>query len=195
MKKNNNTTHREMFEFNNLIEKEKEGALQSFREEDFRSRLSRRIDEELKTLIPSVFWFRKPIIVAGIVLLLVVMVWIAAQIFTPSPYERDARAIEKTLARVFEAHELLIGRSIPQIEPQRGPDNVYEFEWSLKRVIYSIQREDIPDSDIPRIFSQAILNATRVRETEDNGPSGLNTEREDGFLWKENNFQRSFLQD
>ncbi len=182
MKKNNNTTHKGVFEFNNLIQKEKEGALQSYREEDFRSRLSRRIDEESKTLTPSVFWFRKPVIAAGIVLLLVVIVWIAAQIFPPSPYERDARAIEKTLARVFEAHELLIGQSISQIEPQRVPDNVYEFEWSLKRVIYSIQREDIPDSDIPRIFSQALLNAIQIEETEDNGPSGLNTERENGFL-------------
>jgi len=182
MKKNNNKTHREMFEFDNLIQKEKEGALQSYREEDFRSRLSRRIDEESKTLTSPIFWFRKPVMAAGIILLLVVMGWIAAQIFITSPYERDARAIEKTLARVFDAHELLIGQSIPQVEPQRGPDNIYEFEWSLKRVIYSIQREDIPDSDIPRIFSQAIINATRIRETEDNGPSGLNTERENGFL-------------
>ena len=195
MKKTHASNNKEIFEFTDLIQKEKEEALQRFRKEEFGSRLKQRIkEEESKTLSPTVFWFRKPVIAAGIVLLLVAMGWIAIQILKPTPYERDARAIEKTLAQAFETHELVIAQSVTQIEPQPGPDNLQEFGWSLKRVIYSAQREDIPDSDIPQIFSQVLLKAAQFRETEDKGSEELKHESENGLLFKEKNSQQIFYQ-
>ena len=195
MKKAKTSNTKEVFEFTDLIRKEKEEALQRFRKEEFGSRLKQRIkEEESKTLSPTVFWFRKPVIALGIILLLVAIGWIAIQILTPTPYERDARAVEKALAQAFETHELVIARSIPQVEPQRGPDNLHEFEWSLKRVIYSIQREDIPDSDIPQIFSQVLLKAELFREIEDEGSEELKHESEKGLLLKEINSQQIFYQ-
>ena len=195
MKKTHASDNKEVFEFTELIQKEKEEALQSFRKEEFGSRLKQRIkEEESKTPSPNVFWFRKPVMASGLILFLVAMGWIAIQILKPTPYERDARAIEKTLAQAFETHELVIAQSVPQIEAQPGSDNLHEFEWSLKRVVYSIQREEIPDSDIPQIFSQVLLKAAQFKETEDKEPEELNDESEFGRLFEEKNPQQIFYQ-
>ncbi len=187
MKKTKTSNNKEVFEFTELIQKEKEDALLRFHKEDFRARLNRRIKEESIAPSPSVFWFRKPVIAAGTVLILVILGWIATQIFAPNPYERDARAIEKALAQVFDVHELLVAQRVPQVEPQPGPDNLHEFEWSLKRVVYSAQRENIADSDVPGILSQVLQNTTLLQESEEKGPEGLNPETENGFLFRENN--------
>lgn len=195
MKKTHASNNKENFEFTGLIQKEKEEALQRFRKQDFSSRLKQRIkEEESITPSPSVFWLRKPVIASGIILLLVAMGWIAVQLFTPTPYERDARAVEKALVQAFETHELVIAQSVPQTEPQPSPDNLLEFEWSLKRVVYSAQRENIPDSDIPQIFRQVLLKAELFRETEDQEPEEQKNESEFGHLFEEKNPQQIFFQ-
>ena len=195
MKKSHASNNKEIFEFTDLIQKEKEEALQSFRKQEFGSRLKQRIkEEESKKPSQSVFWFRQPVIASGLILLLVAMGWIAIQILTPTPYERDARAIEKALAQAFETHELVIAQGVPQIEPQPGSEDLHEFEWSLKRVILSAQRENIPDSDIPQIFSQVLLKAAQFRETEDKDPEEMKDESEFGHLFEEKNPQQIFYQ-
>jgi len=196
MKKTHPSNNKEIFEFTDLIQKEKEEALQRFRKQEFGSRLKQRIKEKESTRpSPSVFWFRKPVIAAGIVLLLIVLGWVVStQVFAPTPYERDARAIEKTLVQAFETHDLVIAQTSPPIEPQPGPDNLQEFGWSLKRVIYSAKRENIPDSDIPQIFSQVLLQAALFRETEDNESEELKDEIEFGRLFEEKNPQQIFYQ-
>lgn len=195
MKKTHPSNNKEIFEFTDLIQKEKEEALQRFRKQDFGSRLKQRIKEEdVITPSPSVFWLRKPVIALGLILLLVAMGWIAIQLFTPTPNERDARAVEKALTQVFETHELMIAQSVPQTELQPGPDNLLEFEWSLKRVVYSAQRENIPDSDIPQIFRQVLLKAELFRETEDQEPEEQKNESEFGHLFEEKNPQQIFFQ-
>ena len=195
MKKTQTSNNKEIFEFRNLIQKEKEEALQRFRKQEFGTRLRQRIkEEESITPSPSVFWFRKPVIASGLILLLVAMGWVAIQLFTPTPYERDTRAVEKVLAQAFKTHELVIAQSVPQTEPQPGADNLHEFEWSLKRVILSAQRENIPDSDIPQIFSQVLLKAAQFRETEDKESEELKHESENGFFSNEKNSQQIFDQ-
>jgi hypothetical protein len=183
-----NNKNKELFEFTDLIHKEKEEAIQRFRKQEFGSRLKQRIkEEESKTPSPSVFWLRKLIIAAGAALILVVLGWaVVTQLFAPTPYERDARAVKKALVQAFETHELMIAQRIPQIEPQPGPDNLHEFEWSLKRVVYSIQRENIPDSDIPQIFSQVLLKAELFREREDEESEELKQQIENGHLFEKN---------
>jgi len=196
MKKTHASNDEEVFEFTDLIQKEKEEALQRFQKQEFGSRLKQRIkEEESKMPSPSVFWFRKPVIALGIVLLLIVLGWIiATQLFTLTPYERDTRAVEKALVQAFETHELMIAQSAPPIEPQPGADNLHEFEWSLKRVVYSAQRENIPDSDIPQIFRQVLLKAELFRETEDQEPEEQKNESEFGHLFEEKNPQQTYFQ-
>lgn len=195
MKKTHQSNNKEVFEFTDLIQKEKEEALQRFRKQEFGSRLKQRIkEEESITPSPTVFWLRKPVIASSLILLLAAMGWIAVQLFTPTPYERDARSIKKALAQAFETHELMIAQSVPPIKPQPGSDNLHEFEWSLKRVILSAQRENIPDSDIPQIFSQVLLKAAQFRETEDKEPEEMKDESEFGHLFEEKNPQQIFYQ-
>jgi hypothetical protein len=196
MKKSHPSNNKEIFEFTGLIQKEKEEALQYFRKKEFGTRLKQRIKkEESKTPSPSVFWFRKPVIAAFGVVFLIVLGWvIATQLFTLTPYERDARAVEKALVQAFETNELMIAQSVPQIEPQPGADNLHEFEWSLKRVIFSAQRENIPDSDIPQIFNQVLLKTAQFRESEDKEPEEMKDESEFGRLFEEKNSQQIFIQ-
>lgn len=186
MKKANSANNKEIFEFTDLIRKEKEEALESFHQEAFRARLRQRIEEESKTPSPFLFRFRRPVIAVCTVLILVVMGWIAFQVFMPTPDERNARAIEKTLARAFESQELLIVRSVPQVEPIQDESAIHEFEWLLKRVVYSAQREDITDNDVPRILSQVLQNASQLRKIEDEKHSGARSKSEDRLLFQEN---------
>ena len=184
MKKANSSHNKQSFEFTDLIRKEKEETLLNFNKEAFRARLNRRIEEEPKTPSPFVFRFRRQVIAVSAVLVLVVMGWIAFQVFIPTPSERNARAIEKMLFRAFEFQEPLIARSVPQVEPIQDESDIHEFEWSLKRVVYSAQREDIADNDVPRILSQVLQNAPQVREVEDEEPSGTRSKSEDLSLFK-----------
>lgn len=185
MKKANSSNNKESFEFTDLIRKEKEEALLGFHKEAFRARLNRRIEEEPKTPSPFVFRFRRPVIAVSAVLVLVIIGWIALRVLTSTPYEREARTIEKTLTQVFESQEFLAARSVPQVEPEQEEADIHEFEWSLKRVVYSAQREDITDNDVPRILSQVIQNAPQLREVEDEKPSGARSRSEDLSLFKE----------
>ncbi len=195
MKKSQSSNNNEIFEFTGLIQKEKEEALRRFRKQKFGSRLRQRIkEEESITPSPSVFWFRKPVIASGLILILVAAGWIASQLFTLTPHERDARAIEKTLSQAFETHEFMIAQTVPPIESPPASDNLHEFEWSLKRVILSAQRENIPDSDIPQIFNQVLLKAAQFRETEDKEPEEMKDESEFGHLFEEKNPQLIFCQ-
>jgi hypothetical protein len=186
MKKANSSSNKKIFEFTDLIRKEKEEAFQSFNKEAFRARLKQRIEEESKTPSPFLFRLWRPVIAICTVLVLIVAGWIAFQVFMPTLEERDARAIEKTLFRALESRESLIARSVLQVEPIQGESDIHEFEWSLKRVVYSAQREDIADNDVPRILSQVLQNAPQVREVQDEEPSGMRSNSEDELLFKEN---------
>jgi len=190
MKKDNSSSNKKIFEFTDLIQKEKEEAFQSFNKEAFRARLKQRIEEESKTPSPFLFRLRQQVIAICTVLVLVVVGWIAFQVFMPTLEERDARAIEKTLFRALESRESLIARSVPQVEPIQGESDIHEFEWSLKRVVYSAQREDITDNDVPRILVHVLQNTALFREVEDKEPSGGRSNSEDGLLFKESDWDQ-----
>ena len=185
MNKDNSANSKEIFEFTDLIRKEKQEALQRFHKEAFRARLKQRIGEEPKTASPLVFRFQRPVIAVSTVLVLVVMGWIAFQVFIPTAEERNARTIEKTLTRAFESQNLLIAQSLPRVEPQQDESVIQEFEWSLKRVVYSAQIEEITDDDLPRILGHVLRNAPQFREVKDEKPSGVRPENEDRRLFKE----------
>jgi len=194
MKKNNNTSNKEMFEFDNLVQKEKEGALQSFRQEDFHSRMRRKIEEESKTALPSVFWFRKPVIAAGTVVLLIVLGWAATQIFAPSPTESEAKAIEEIVIQAVNLRGGMTAQGSLEFEPEPGESDIYEFGWSLKRVVYTIHRESIPDKDIPQIFSRVLQNARTLKATGEKEPGKLKLNKKNIPIEKETNFHSIFSQ-
>jgi hypothetical protein len=187
MKKDSN--EKEIFEFEELIQKEKDNALQSFRQEDLSSRLKQKIEEEQRKPFSQVFWIRKPIIVAGSILLLIVLGWILARTFLPAPYEREARAIRKDLVQAFRLHGFIEEGGIP-IEPQPGSENLYELEWSIKRVIYAAQRESITDEDIPQLLRQALQDISLIQEVDKKGPGEMKIEKRSESSRSKGNFHQ-----
>jgi len=187
MKKDSN--EKEVFKFKELIQKEKNNALQSFRKEDLRSRLKQRIEEEPRKPFSQVFWLRKPVIVAGSVLLLIVLGWILTRTFLPSSYEREARAIRNDLVQAFRLHGFIEEAGIP-IEPRPGSENLYELEWSIKRVIYAVHRESISDEDIPQLLRQALQNISLIKEEDKKGPGEIKIEKRNESSRSESNFHQ-----
>jgi len=187
MKKDSN--EKEIFKFKELIQKEKKNALQSFRKEDLRSSLKQRIEEEQRKTFSPVVWLRKPVIVAGSVLLLIVLGWILTRAFLPTSYEREARAIRNDLVRAFRLHGFIEEAKAP-IEPQPGSENFYELEWSIKRVIYAVQRESITDEDIPQLLRQALQNVSLIQEEDKKGPGKMKIEKRNKSSRSESNFHQ-----
>jgi hypothetical protein len=187
MKKDSN--EKETFEFEELIQKEKENALQSFRQEDLRSRIKQKIEEEQKKPFSQVFWLRKPVIVAGSILLLIVLGWILARTFVPAPYEREARAIRKDLVQALRLHGFIEEAGIP-IEPQPGSENLYELEWSIKRVIYAAHRESITDEDIPQLLRLALQDISLIQQEDKNNPEEIKIEKRNDSSRRENHFHQ-----
>jgi len=180
---------KDVFKFKELIQKEKEDALQSFRKEDFRSRLKPRLEEEPRKPSFPVFWLRKPVIVAGSVLLLIVLGWIFTRTFLPTSYERESRAIRKDLVQAFRLHGFIEEAGVP-IEPQPGSESLYELEWSIKRVIYAIHRESIPEEDVPRLLRQALQNISPIQEEDEESPGEMKIEKRNESSRSESNFHQ-----
>lgn len=166
MEKNHGSSRKEMNELSDIIQKEKETALKDFREEDFRSRLIRRIACEPKASRASVPWFRKPaVIFPGTALLFVILSGLAILVFSPSSSKDNAQALENALVQLFHLHGSMRPLEPLQIGPEFGePDNL-ELEWSIKRVIFSIHREIYGDEDISRIVFQALQNLFSSQES------------------------------
>jgi len=183
------TNKKEVFKFKELIQKEKEDALQSFRKEDFRSRLKPRLEVEPRKPSFPVFWLRKPVIIAGSVLLLIILGWILARTFLPTSYERESRAIRKDLVQAFRLHGFIEEAGIP-IEPQPGSENLYELEWSIKRVIYAAHRESITDEDIPRLLRQALQNIFPIQEEDKKDPGEMKIEERSESSRSESNLHQ-----
>lgn len=187
MKKDSN--EKEIFEFEELIQKEKQNALQSFRKEDLRSRLKQRIEEEQRKPFSQVFWLRKPVIVAGSVLLLIVLGWILTRTFLPTSYEREARAIRKDLAQAFRLHGFIEEAGVP-IEPQPGSEDLYELEWLIKRIIYASHRESISDEDIPRLLRQVLQNIYPIEEEDKKDQGEMKIKEKNESSRRENTFHQ-----
>lgn len=187
MKKDPN--EKEIFKYKELIQKEKENALQSFRQEDLRSHLMQRLEKEQRKPFSAIFWLRKSVIVAGSILLLIVLGWIITQIFLPTSYEREARAIRNDLVQAFRLHGFIEEAGIP-IEPQPGSENLYELEWSIKRVIYAAQRESISDEDIPQLLRQALQDIFPIQEKDKKGLEEMKIEKRNHSSRSESNFHQ-----
>ncbi len=180
-------------ELRDLIQKEKEEALQSFRQKDFKSRMNERIEAEQQKPSRDIFWFRKPVITAVSVLFLILMGWVASQfLFSPS-YESDAQVIEKALTLASNSYGFMKEQSVP-IDPQPALEYLYEIEWYAKSVVYSNRRENIPDEDMPQIFSQVLQNGSLMKKEEEEDPEDLKFKRRTQSSKRESNLYQMLSQ-
>ena len=137
-----------MPEYIDLIQKEKDAALRDYNEDAFRLQLNQKINEETKTSRSYVSWFQKPAIAGSTVILILFFGWLSTQIFLPSSQESDVFLLKNTFVQVFSQHGNLLNQSPLPVERGTEKTAIHEFEWSLKRVILAIHRENAPDEDI-----------------------------------------------
>jgi hypothetical protein len=145
-----------MYEYMDLIRKEKEEALRDYREDAFRLRLDRKIAEEYQPSRSYASWFRKPAIAGSTVLLILFFGWLSTQIFLPSSRESDALILKNTFVQLFNQHASILDQSLQPIERGSDISAIDEFQWSLKRVIYAILKENAPDVDISESISRVL---------------------------------------
>jgi hypothetical protein len=162
-----------MSEYTDLIQKEKEEALRDFNEDAFRMRLNRKLSEKSKPSRLHASWFRKPAIAGSAVLLVLFLGWLSTQIFLPSSsgLEETELHIKSTLVRLFTQHGTLLNQDPAPIDTGPGDTAIHEFQWSIKRVIFAIQRENAQNEDIVQNLSRVLHNAAGLINAE-NGKSG-----------------------
>jgi len=157
-----------MLTYGDLIKKEKQEALQTFQEESLRSRLRQRLEEDTKKQHLLFSWFRKPAVAGISVLLLFFLGWLSTHFPLPPAHEIDAKTIENTFTRALTHHGNLITQSTQPTEPDPGEPYIYEFEWSVKRMIFSIQRENTKEKDMAKNLNLVLQNAAVLLLAENN---------------------------
>ena len=163
-----------MTEYIDLIQKEKEEALRDYNEDAFRLRLNQKTTEETKPSRFYVRWFQKPTFAGSAVLLILVFGWLSTRIFIPSSPEPDVMFLKNTFVQLFNQHETILNQHPFPIEEASEKTAIHEFEWSLKRVIFAIKRENFQDEDISRSLSRVLQNAAVLLKAEDNKSGELN---------------------
>jgi hypothetical protein len=103
-------------------------------------------------------WFRKPAIAGSTVLLILFLGWISSKFFLSSPLGSEEMHLKNTFVRLFSQHASLLNQIPPQVEAGSEKLAINEFQWSLKRVIFAIQRESALDKDIAQDLSQVLQN-------------------------------------
>ena len=66
--------------------------------------------------------------------------------------------IKNTFVRLFSQHASLLNQIPTQIDTESEKSGIHEFQWSLKRVIFAIKRENVQDEDIAQDLSQVLQN-------------------------------------
>jgi len=148
-----------MSEYIDLIEKEKKEALFNYNERAFRLELKQKISEESRLSLAKVRWFQKPAIAVGTLLIILFLGWLATEIFLPSTHESDEILLKNTFVQLFIQHGTLLDQRQQLIEQRADKSSAGEFEWTIKRVLYAIQREKAQGSDISEILSRILQNA------------------------------------
>ena len=160
-----------MSEYIDLIQKEKEEALRDYQEDAFRLRLNKKIAEDSKPSRSYVQWFRKPVFAGSTVLFVIFLGWLSTKYFLPSSFGSEEMRIKNTFVQLFSQYGTILNQSPLQVEVDAEKSAISEFEWSLKRVIFAIQRENAPDEDIVQNLSKVLQNSAFLSKAE-KGKSG-----------------------
>jgi hypothetical protein len=151
-----------MAEYIDLIHKEKQEALQDYNEETFRSRLDQKIGKDTQPSRSYSLWFQKPAVAGASVLLLIFLCWLSTQFFLPSSLGLEETLIKNTFIHLFSQNRTILNRIPPPVDEEYEISAIDEFEWSIKRVFFVIQRENAPDEDIAQSLSRVLKNTTSL---------------------------------
>jgi len=141
---------------------------------------------------PILFPYKKLAFAASALAVIVILAWIATQIFHGPLYKKDTLTMEEAFVQAFNIHGFMRDQSV-QIEPQPALENLYEIEWYAKRIIYSNRRENITDEDIPQIFSQVLQKAASITAEEENGSGEIEFKKKNESLKNHKSYQKFSL--
>ena len=162
-----------MSEYIDLIQKEKEEALRDYRGDSFRLCLNKKIAEDSKPSRSYVQWFWKPAIAGSTILFIIFLGWLSTH-FLPSSFGSKEMHIKNTFVQLFSQHGNILNQSPFKVELGAEKSAISEFEWSLKRVIFAIQRENAQDEDIVQNLSKVLQNAAVLLKAENSKSGELN---------------------
>jgi hypothetical protein len=74
--------------------------------------------------------------------------------------------LKNTFVQLFSQHETILNQDPLPIEEASKITAIQEFEWSLKRVILAIQRENFPDEDMSQSLNKVLQNAAVLLKAE-----------------------------
>lgn len=182
----------------NLIQKDKKSATENFRRLDFAARLGKHLTAQARPKFYLFFMKNKLVPILGAVLILIGAGMIVNHFIS-------LRASNETFKPAFAAikdffREISWEKRAFQNEERfrigfvRGAEGFYEFVWSVKRVFYSLNREEIADKDVPFLIYEvlqgiALNETTSPSEKEDRDLSKTVTDSVEDLL-KESYFHR-----
>ena len=155
-----------MFEFIDLIKKEKQVALLNYDENTFNLELRRKISSESRPLLSKIRWFQRPAIAVSVLLLILFLGWLSTKIFHPVSQESDEVLLKNTFIQLFLQHGTLLDQRQPLVGHSADISADEEFEWMIKRVLFAIQREKAQVNDISESMSQVLQNAAVLIKAE-----------------------------
>lgn len=154
-----------MTEYIELIQKEKDEALMEFNEDTFRRSLDQKIAGKKQTSRSALSWFQRPAIAGSTVLLILFFGWLSSKIFLPSSPGSDVTGLKNTFAQLFSHQETILSQIPLPIDTGFEKSAIYEFEWSVKRVLYAIQRENAPDVDFSESLNRVLQSTAAIIKT------------------------------
>lgn len=164
-----------MYEYRDLIKKEKREALLGYDENAFRLELDRKIAEASRPTLPYLRWFQRPAIAGSALLLILLFGWLSTKIFLPLTQESDEIILKNTFAQFISQHGMLMSQRMKPVEQGMDISTAAEFEWTIKRLLYAIQREKNQGVDISESLSRVLQKtAPRIEAEKDiNGEKNI----------------------
>ena len=82
--------------------------------------------------------------------------------------------VKNTFVQLFSKHGNILNQSPLPVDTGSEKSAIYEFEWSLKRVIFAIQRENAPDVNMSQSLNKVLQNAAVLLKAENDKSGELN---------------------
>jgi len=151
----------------NLIQKEKQAATVNLRRLDFAAKLSERLAARAKLKFYTIFMKNKLVPVLGAVLILVGAGMIAKHFMILRASKENLKPafapIEDFFQEISRQKRILQDENKYDFGSVPGAEGFYDFVWSVKRVFYSLKREEVIDKDLPFLIYEVLHQAEENR--------------------------------
>ncbi|MFQ6081998.1 MAG: hypothetical protein ACE5WD_01405 [Candidatus Aminicenantia bacterium] len=161
----NKESQEDFREIKSLILKEEEEALRIFRESDFKSRLAARIKSESWKEFSFPLLLKKHIPVLRICLLLIfVGALIIISILLHSHNKGNFKFVEKFLQQTPGLQRIVKSKVDEGITLATVNNEYSELEWAIKRVLFSVYKEELPRKNLSALIAQIFFDFPKEKE-------------------------------